>query len=309
MIKLRTLLLLFPFFVLVGCSEDEENAPIYNSDPIAAECKMASYTYVESFDSADVNFLRYENQKMYSYNNELLESYLDKINYSFLDTTGTRQEIANSLEYQFEYQNSELTSISIADEEYVRVKNVDGFVYSISLKATDGSFIEFLVGYDEEQRLKYIYSKEDENENIETINHYEFTYDDKDNVLEFSLVDSDGLAALINDFKYNAVMKNPSQGLVFYIISILESSFDSDGFFFGDASKLSPIVDEFYRVSIYNFSTEKYDRSQYIQGDFSEDMNYELNDKDYPISGNMTFNYTESIVVSINETFAYTNCN
>lgn len=308
MIKLRTLFLLVPFIALFSCSDEESSGPIYNTLPVAADCKLGSYSYVESIDSANINFLRYENTETYTYESELLKTYRDDVNFSFIDTAGQRQEQSGFIVYDFEYSGTELVSVQNNGQELLGVRNVDGRPYILFAEASSGGQIEFVMEYDDQNRLKYVYNKEDQGGEISTISHYEMTYDNLGNIVEFSLTAANGTKELINDFQYNGTMKNPYQGLIFFIISLFETSFEEDGMFFGNASKLSPSMSQFYRLSIYNYQTESYERSQYVEADFDEDMTYTMNGNNYPKTGSMTFNFAPGIITSINETYTYTNC-
>ncbi|NLR92349.1 MULTISPECIES: hypothetical protein [Flammeovirga] len=308
MLKLKnTLFILFIAVFVFSCSDDEDSGPNYNTSPVAADCKLSSYVYSASVDSSDVNFQDFVNRKTYTYQEEQLVSYSDQINYSFLDTTGNTQSIEQEVEYSFEYSGNELTRVLIGSDEILSVTYLDGKPHMLSAEAVDGSVLEFVFGYDEQNRIKYIYNREDENSDIEEVDHYEFSYNGDSDVLEFSYIE-DGLAVLINDYQYENTMRNPMQGLVFYIISIFETSFQNDGFFFGDASRFSSSITKFYRVSIYNINSEAYERSSYIEGDYSEDMDYDKNENNYPTSGVYNYNISEGTSVAISETFGYTNC-
>ncbi|KXX68931.1 hypothetical protein [Flammeovirga sp. SJP92] len=307
MIKLRTLLLLVPFFALFSCSDDESNGPGHNTSPITADCKLSSYSYVESYDSSSINLLRYEEAKTYTYNEDKLISYLDEATLSGLDSAGDRQESSQSFLFEFEYSGTELVSILNNDREILGIRNVDGRPYIIFAESTSGGLIEFVLEYDGQNRLQYIYNREDEGDDIASIPHYEIVYGTDGDIAEFSQVASNGTKELINDFNYNDTMKNPYQGFVFFLLSIFETSFENDGIFFADASKLSPGITESYRLSIYNVNTERYERFNFA-GEYSEDMTYTTNVNNYPKTGSMSFNITAGIVASINESYSYTNC-
>ncbi|OHX65369.1 hypothetical protein [Flammeovirga pacifica] len=306
MYKLIRYALIFSLSILAfSCDESEDENEFFNTSPITGDCSLSSYTYVQSLDSASVNFRYIEINKDYEYTESQLTSYTYDLEYTVLDTNYVRQSQTRAYKIDFSYNSDgTFSNVSSGTEELLEIVNVDGRLYSLKGSSTTGSTFELVFEYDAQNRVEYIVNAEDVSSPKEDIDYLKMTYNDMGDVSKMAYMDGDFEAAY-NEFRYNDEMRNPTQGMVFYIISIIEAgSYD----IYGDPSKLSSSISEFFRLYQYNPQREDYDYTDWIPKDYIMEFNYEVNDKNYPVSSSYKEDYTDVIRETYSETFSYTNC-
>ncbi|MBB6460538.1 hypothetical protein [Flammeovirga kamogawensis] len=300
MIRLNIVLAALPFLFLFSCSSDDESTPSSDQlDPVAAECKLAEDRFTQVVDSLGQKTLTTILSKSYGYDNDLMSTYTNTTTINYVDKADEDNSISQSSSYTLDLSyddNGMLLAVSYEDEPIAEVNNVDNRVHSVIVNYTDGSYGEFEFSYDDQGRIFEI----------------EDTQTESDSTLIIRLdYNSMGLSAMnfyYGDFKYFGLdytfseqVRNPYQGFAFYIISIIEnqgSAINSDFTNFGEY-----LVTEI----IYGEATNMeggWDRDVV----YTDQMTYQLNDKNYPITGTVPDQTEGDIVTSINQDFNYTNC-
>ncbi|MBB3698717.1 hypothetical protein KMW28_09965 [Flammeovirga yaeyamensis] len=301
----RYTLILSLSILAFSCDDSEDEKEFYNTSPISGDCSLQTYTYSQVLDSAGVTYRNIQINRDFDYTGDNLTSYTYSLDYMVLDTNMVEQRQSQSYQIDFSYNDDgTFSNVTSGTEELLEIVNVDGRLYSLKGTTTSGGTFELVFEYDDQNRVEYIVNAEDVGSDKAEITYFKMTYNDAGDVSRLAYMDGDFEFAY-NEYRYNEDMRNPTQGMVFYIISLVEAgSFD----IYGDPSTLSGSISEFFRLYVYNTQSEDYDYTDWMSTEYIMEFNYQVNDKNYPVSSNYKVDFTDTIKETYNETYSYTNC-
>lgn len=298
MIKLRTLLLLFPFVALIGCSDDEESEIPVSTTPIAAECHLSSKTTTQNYTVENSpEALQEVSKESYAYTDELMDSYTYSFTDVYTDSTGADTVLMdNSYQFDFSYDGSNLLAgVSSGDEEIVSVQSVDNKVHTMTVYFTNDTEVVYEFTYDGSGNVASIQTDDFE---LDSALSLTFTYQDSDLTRMDLYFGSSN--ELYHEYTYFDNVKNPYYGLNFYAIALIEAN----GTFYNlDYSYFSPSL--LQDVVLGQRTTDGFWDKGFV---YQDAYTYTTNSKGYPISASMPDISSEGVTLSTNIQFGYTNC-
>ncbi|NME70242.1 hypothetical protein [Flammeovirga aprica] len=299
MIKLRTLFLLVPFLAMLSCSSDDGEIP-YFSKPVEAECSLSSLvTTLQYTENGSQRKQIITSKEEYTYTDTQMNSYVYTNRDVFTDSAGVDTVLTDiSYEFEFAYSNDGLLqSVSNVGNELLRVKPVDGRVYSMSVVFSNSEEIEYFFTYDGAGKIASISNEES---NLDSALTVTFAYQDGlMTKMEFYFGDEN---EAYQEYTYFDGVKNPNSGINFFAITLIEAN----GFFYSTNVDYEVFSTHLVKDIVLGLSNG----DGGFQKDFIYDdtFTYTTNSKGYPTAGAVPDEVDGDIKLSANQQFSYVNC-